>query len=196
MKNKHNGFLICLCVLVVLFLLTCCQSEYHKHFMYLISNSPAEYDDPLSFFIQKGKEGERYLIKHYSSAPADKQFRVIFALGMVGREDSLEFLTELLTDACERPDNGNKMYILEAISRIISEYDVGRAVNNPRNFELEKKRDLRINQEILLKLDHAVSTVILARPYKDDEIHELKGFIKKRICYYQAKKGSSGNRGQ
>jgi len=185
--NRQNGLLLILCVLVGLFLLSCHQSEYHKHFMDLVSNSPAEYDDPLSFFIQKGKEGERYLIKHYSSAPADKQFRVIFALGMVGREDSLEFLTELLTDACERPDNGNKMYILEAISRIISEYDIGRAVNNPRNFELDKKRDLRINQELLLKLNHAVSTVILTSPYKDEEIRELKEYIIKRICYYQGK---------
>ncbi len=187
MNNERYGFLFCTGVLVGLFLLSCHQSEYHKHFMYLVSNTTVEYNDPVSFFIQKGKEGEHYLIQHYSSAPTEKQFRVIFALGMVGREDSLEFLTELLIDACERPDNGNKMYILEAISRIISEYDIGRAVNNPRNFELDKKRDLRINQELLLKLNHAVSTVILTSPYKDEEIRELKEYIIKRICYYQGK---------
>lgn len=154
--------------------------ENQTSFIQLMSEDKLQQRNALLYYIQQGVEGEKFLLAQHDSIPYDRKYKLYYALGFIGGQESVCFLGR--NTKARELDQQSAIYLVEGLIRMLSGNDMG-AVYRTYNSEIVeyREKEVHISTECLDDLDHLLDSLNTDKYMNHNDFKDMYMMLRKQI---------------
>ena len=154
--------------------------EDQTNFIKLMSEDKLQQRNAILYYIQQGVEGEKFLLAQHDSIPYDRKYKLYYALGFIGGQESVCFLGR--NTKARELDQQSAIYLVEGLTRMLSGNDMG-AVYRTYNSEIVeyREKEVHISTECLDDLDHLLDSLNTDKYMNHNDFKDMYMMLRKQI---------------